>query len=449
MAFDPSDEKNINIIMYCVKYKILLVSDSKGTRASLKAFAKQIGFKADSILVAANFGEANTYIEEENPSFIISDFNIGSATATPLFEKIKQKHLNPLERGLILIENTNVSLAATRFYELEMDLLLNYPLTVDSLIDNFLKVILPKLAPTENDKLLALLEESYYNENYDKCFEYAESLIDLKHRLGKTYYYKAMTEKKQKNDDKYLECLLLSVENQPPFYSSLNLLFEYYAETKRDYESAFLYMNRLLEIYPTNPNKIAQITKIFLANGHYEEIVKYCDQILNWHDQDHNKTIVKNDQIVDDLIGNITVCLFAAAKYAIKIDNIPRAVEILEGVADTGKNHFPILKKVIKQVVDLKDWKVADKLLKKVDPSNFDIEMETIRFKVDDQSLPAGESLKLGVILLSDGVKEKELYEIIIRRSIEVGRRREIIEDYISDAIHFFPDDAEMFEKFR
>jgi len=448
MIFDPEDEKNKKIIEHCEQYKILLVSDSKGTRASLKAFARQIGFKNDNILVAASFSEASEFYKEQRPTFLISDFHLGKQTATSLFEALKLEVSNPLERCMVLIDHKGMSLAPTRFHELGMDLLLKHPLTVDKITDGFLEIIDQKINPTRDQKNLAEVENLFFKEKYDECEKLADVLVSAKVNVGEAFYYKALVAQKNKSVENYIENLRLSVENNPPFYLSLNKLFDYYS-VKEQYENAYVYMDKLLTHYPSNPNRLAEITKVFLANGHYDAIVKYCDNFLHWNEFDHQQIKVKEDQIAEDVIKNVAVCLFAAAKVAVKSGNVSRGTEILEKVAEEGKNNSQIMKKVITQLTDLSEWKVAEKVLRKIKPDDFDMDMEIIKFKIDDQTLPANESLQLGVSLLGEGVKELGVYEIIIKRSIEVGRRKEVVNDYIDDAIHLFPDEASRFSKYR
>lgn len=445
MAFDPVDIKNKPVLKYLSGKKVLVVGTNQILRSALRSFMKVYG--VGKILNAGTLNEAMNLLEDELPEIIITEFQISGKQATPLIVRHRELIPNRLNTITIFVGETGLSPAASKALDEDVDIFVVKPFTVGKLDEPFISEVVRRLKPSEYDLIMDEVNSLYIKSDYKECLELINEL--LKDAPSKADPY-ALKGNLLLLDSKHDEASLFfkeGLKQEPTHYKCLRGLYEYYVFNKK-HKDAYDTIDTLLKHHPFNPNRLPEITKVFIANEKFRDVIRYCDKYVNWDQFDNMDDSENKSEIITQVQTNVSACMIVSAKFLIKEKRKKEAVDSLKKAALLGQSNIAILSKVIELFTQIKQYELAEKWINKVPFKDLTNKMKVSKLEIDDSSMGAGEVLTSALLLLENGVVEEFVYEIVIKRSIEIGRREEAVGQIINDAIGYFPDAEIKFKNF-
>jgi len=423
--------------------KAVILSNSGNLRITLRSILRQLGVPSDSILLTQSYEEALKLINEHKPEIVITEFSIEEKSCVELIDNQRTHQPIRLKSFSCVISPVSLSSQAYKALSKEVDLHLIKPITIESFEKAVSQVISQKLMPTLKLQLLEKIRLLYESKQFDEALKLIQSSLS-ENEDAKSLYYKGNIFKEKGELVQALDCWQHGLSVEPTNFWCLRALFKHFIEQKLPLQNYEIIV-KLLDNHPFNPEWIPQITRIFIANEKYQEVIKYFDIFVNWDNLDE---MDKKENIVSEMLSNIAACMVISANFVYKMGNKPLALEALIKSVRLCQDKPKILSQIIISLVGMYEFEQAQKFLSLVHPDDFSPELHGAELHIldlDEDSDPE-EILKKGIELIEKGIKSQKVYEITIIRSVEFKRSIERINNLVEDACAFFPERADFFK---
>jgi CheY-like chemotaxis protein/Tfp pilus assembly protein PilF len=416
--------------------KILIADPSASSRSSLFSIFRDLNIKPSQMTLVNTYAAAEEQIVALKPNIVVAEYDLGKRCGVELLQNQRAERPKETKECLFIIVTSNTSQSAVaRAAEEDIDAYILKPFTPDMVRKLILKAALLKIKPPLYIKLIdegkALLEQGKFDEAENKFKE----AVPCDPNPSLAYYYIGQTRfiKKILNEAKgnYSKGL----EYNKIHYKCLVGLYETF-QTEKNYQNAYEVVKKISQYFPANPKRLAEVLRLAIMNGKYEDIERYYQIFINIDERD------------ETLIKYVCAALVVCGKYYLSTKlGVTRAIELFKKAAATGTGRANIIKEIVTALIENGIFKEAKNFLERYPPAlQSSTEYLILKFQVLNAEAPLQAIIAQGKELLDKNIIDENLYKIMLARYVEADMKT-AAESLYYLAIKHFPNKKESFEK--
>lgn len=436
MNFDIHHTKNKQFKEFMQTMKVVIIDQNSSSRVSIRRMAMSYQVRTENIIIADNFLEGKKQIEAMRPRIIFGDYEVNGQSGIEFLKVQSRIYTNQVEKSFFLLANNNGPAISNKMVEEDIDALIVRPFTYEAIQSTFLEVMQKKCMPSAYLRLVSTGRQMLTENNLEGAFEAFSQAREGEPRPVLSCYYLGVVHQKKNELEKAKLFFQQGLKYDERNYKCLSGLFEVTLALK-DYDRAFEVAEVLIMHHPFHPPRVPLfiklaigLTKFNIVNVIYS---KYCE-----YDE-------KDEAVTKCIAAGLTV----VGKAHLQKQRPRDALEAFHKAENIAKTVPAIIKEIVIALVSNGLKKEAEDILVRApnevrdSPDVRIAELESL----DKSGVPQN-ILKLGLELIGVGVKHPRLYEIVIARSIEMKRRRAVIDELVHTATELFPDQKGVFQKF-
>lgn len=436
MAFDPHNKSNFPLLNYMKEKRALIADNSSNSRPVLRRLLAQLGMKNQNVDIAESFEEAEKKMRGMRPHFIFADYGLGDKTHTglDLLASLREQFPGHLESAFFISSEKRSNLITAQIIEQDVDAFLPKPYSYSSLEDLVVKVLREKLTPSEYVQCIDTGRIHLQGREFKEALQNFQRARGLDPRPALACYFLAITLNQLKKVDLARSTFEEAVKLDPSSYRTLTSYFDFLMEQK-SFPRAYEIGSQIWKSFPILPARFPQYLRVTIQTGHFGDVLGFYETL-------------SADDSLDEINANfLAVGLVTAGKYFIKQGDQPQGATLLKKSLIIGKGKLKIFKEVVSVFLENGLEQEALELLsnapKEVKESR---EVSLLEFEHVNRTSSADKVIQMGMNLIGQGIHEVRIYEILIRRSIEMSRRADAIEELIHRATQQFPEQRAFFE---
>lgn len=429
------DETKV-FLKYLENRKILIADTSSSSRSGLFNVFRDLGVKPSQIILVNSYNQAQQIIESDNPPIVLAEYELGKRCGLELFQVQREKRPDATKTSLFLIVTGNTSqTAVARSAEEEIDAYILKPYTPETVRKIIIKTAVEKIKPSSYRQAIDEAKKLIKDQKLDEAEGHLKRAVELDSSPALAHYYLGQI--------KYFRKVL--AEAQGSYESGLKLnkihykcmigLYELLMDQKQHHH-AYDVVKRISQYFPANPKRLAEVLKLAITTGKYEDIEKYYQVFIN---------IDERDEL---LIKYVCAALLVCGKYYLTIDmGQKRALELFTKASATGARKPTILKEIINALVDRNLGKDAATFLTKYAPEHYSTD-DYILMKLlvsNATGANAGLIIEEGRALIKKGVKDYRLHAAVLERLYQT-KLTAALSDVKDEAYKLFPQKKDFFD---
>lgn len=416
--------------------RILIADPSAASRSGLFTVFKELGAQPSDVVLVNSFAQAHQQIAEVKPQIVVAEFEFGKRCGLDLLQRQREQRPAETKDSIFVVVTGNTSqTAVARAAEEDIDAYILKPYTSDTVRRTLIKACVEKINPSvyymhiDTGKVHMAegrLEEA--EKEFVRASELDPAPALAHYYIGQVKVMRAVMEQARGSYETGLNFNRIH-------YKCMVGLYELFMSQHKHVE-AYDVVKRISQYFPANPKRLAEVLRLAVVNGKYEDIEKYYSTFVNIDERDEN------------LIKYVCAALIVCGKYYLSTNlGHQRAIELFTKAAATGSGRLKVLREIILSLLEYNLQKEAKTFLTKFPPDSFSSdEFLLMRFLVMNTEGPPSLIIENGRTLLAKGIVDEHLYAVMIRRSLE-ARLPEVADDYLQQAIKNFPDKREHFER--
>ncbi len=247
--------------------KFLVIDDMTNMRRTIRNMLRYIGY--DSVAEAVDGDHALKMMDNNQPEFIICDWNMPRLPGIELVRKTKEikKYANiPFLMVTAEVQESQIVQAA----ESDIDGYIIKPFVAKTLEEKVNSILERKESPTEFDLLIKEGITSKNEKQYDNAVSAFEKALKItpksarvRHLIGEIFQLKGEVEKAE---NLFQEAAKIN----PQYVKVLQSLGDLYQKSG-DQEKAFVALERAAKISPNNVTRQTMLGKLYVAKGKVKE----------------------------------------------------------------------------------------------------------------------------------------------------------------------------------
>ena len=396
---------------YLHESRIFIVDTSSASRARLAKTLVDMGAQTSKISMIGNAETAISELAAAQPRVILCDYHLGKLSGFDLLRTHREANKNAPDHLYVLITANASQSAVAKAAEEDIDAFILKPYTIDSLKAGLLNAAIAKLFPSEyiqtvrkgRDLLFsAQIEEAIQTFVTAKGMSPSPTLACF--YLGQAMYMKEALAEAQ---GAYSEGLSLNKIH----FKCLVGLFDLLYGQKR-YHDAYAIMTKIAEFFPANPDRLATVIRLTVLTANYNDIERYYG-IFTGLD-------ARNDEIVNYMCAGLII----AAKYHLLRNAPDRALDLLKKASISCAGNTRFLRKMIMLLLEFNMGANTQEFLVRF-PA---VEQDKADYLVskylvaNNQNGDIGAAIEDGRALIGRGIKDPDIYKILIQRLIELKK---------------------------
>ncbi len=420
---------------YLATRKILIADPSASARSGVFKIFQECGAKTSQITLVNSFTQALEQMEKLKPHIVIAEYELGKRCGLDLLQSQRQQQPAETKDTLFIVVTGNTSQSAVaRAAEEDIDGYILKPFTVEVVRQTIMKAAINKIRPSEYAIAIEKGKKELAEGNFDDAESTFQDATKLDTQPALAFYYHGQTKFIRQVAEEAKGSYSKGLEYNKIHYKCLVGLYELLVSQKNHAE-AYEVVKRVSQYFPANPKRLAEVLRLAIVNGKYEDVEKYYAIFCNIDDRD------------ETLIKYICAALVVCGRYYLSSKFKTRALELFTKAAATGTGRVKILKEIVQALLDFEMIKEAGQFLTKFPPeSQTTDEYLLMSFQVLNSTGNRSIIIDKGRELISKGVADEHLYEIMIQRSIE-ARLTGAAESLFNDAVKKFPHRKKEFEQ--
>jgi DNA-binding NarL/FixJ family response regulator len=416
--------------------KIVIVDQNTTSRVGLARQIAALGAVGSNIRTAGSYEEGVKEIEDCKPHIVICDYDLGNRSGLELIQSLKKQTPDYNSSLFIMVTGNTSQSAVAQAAEEDVDTYILKPYTINIFRQNVLKAAMAKIYPSE-----------YAN----KIEQGKKLLFDLKPTEAKVLFIEA----KKLNPKPALACfyegqadLMIKalVEAEGAFNQGLNYnkihykcltgLFDLFME-KKNIVDAYEVVKRISRYFPANPQRLAQVLRLAIMTRSYDDVERYYQSFINLD--------ARNEELVKYICAALVVC----GKHYLSTNTTSRGLELFRKASVTGVGKVKILREIILALAEYDMHKEArDYLVRFPAEIQSGVDFQAMKYLVNSDSQSPSITISMGRELISKGVMDPVIYQVLIKKSIEQNYF-DPADVLIQEALNKWPDQKNVFEKLK
>ncbi len=411
---------------------VLIVTPSKTLRTNIKKVLVMFNFSLDRIGVTDSFYAAKEILTEYKPSIVICSFVIDEEFGSiDLMRLHRENFPSTIDNIFISLTSSPSHYMRTYKYEHKYDEIFKGEQSIQGYANGLQSVFIQKLQVKPRDLIIADIQSCINRKDFsasiDLLSKNEEQLrdVDKFSLLGEIYFNQA-------HYDKSIEAYELLLEEDPINFKALHdSIKAYYA--LGNFKQASELQDSFLEHFECVPENLILFLRIYVENKQFTKALnlgqQYTDDVL----------LTKEDKMS-------LVELYQEAAKGMLDENPEKAQEAVDAITSTlllsGGTNFKVFNTAIDILIKTSDFKAKAEELYSKYYSNFsdEKEIDLMEYKAYYASRTHDENFKLGIELFNKNYKSHFLFYTLIITGLEIGRKKDALEDIIYSAIKAFPD---------
>lgn len=418
---------------YIAARKILVADCGLSSRTAMSKVFVDMGAKVSNIILAANYEVAADALRTQKPSVVVADYQLDRGNSGLSLIQTQRKEFPTVKDVLFVLVTGNTSQSAVaQAAEEDVDAYVLKPYTMGVLRQSIVRAALNKAHPSEYIKAIDEGKELLKNEKVDDAlvtFEKAAGL-DSKPALALAYMGQVnfIKEAMAASEGNYAKGLGYSKIHYKCMVGLFDLMMK-----KQDFKGAYDTVKRISQYFPANPHRLAQVLRLAIVTGSYEDIEKYY-QVFTNIDQ-------RNEEIIRYVCAALVVC----GKFYLKSNARGRALELFEKAALTATHKTKVLRELILALIEHDLYKEADVHLHRFPAASQKGEDYLIcQYLISNQSFSTSAMIETGRKLIKSGIKDPLVYKTLLFHTAKAGFQ-EAAESLAKEAQQLFPQNAKDF----
>ena len=429
IAIDSAEYKSI--VLYLKNKSFLVIDRNSAERVALRKFIGSLGVELGNIFQSDNFEEAEKHLREKKINFIFCGHDLGKKTAFDLINIHKEVQSNRLDAFFVMLSNHNSPALTTQSAAFEVDCLIVKPYKIQTVQDEFFRGLFPKVSPSAYLTKLEEAKELLSVKNYTKAQELLNEAVRLSPTEANPYFYLGKLAESQEKFEEAMTYWQKALEKDSVHFKSLSVMFSILIKLK-NYTLAYEICNTLLKNYPLNPLWIPDMVRVCVANQKFDELLDVFDVFVQIEEKD------------EQMKKYMAAGLAFGSKFLLN-HNRDKAVAVLIKASEFAGDNVLIKKSIISSLIKagLKDK--ADEIFSHMSNDPNSIEIKLIDLEISNEVSPSAEVFQKAMQLVQKKVNERFVYEVALKRGIELERNYNSLEEICSSAIRLFPKDEQLF----
>ncbi|EPZ51380.1 tetratricopeptide repeat protein [Bacteriovorax sp. BAL6_X] len=370
------------------------------------------------------------------------------------YNKVLKEHLkilpNRTKNSFILLTQNDSIDAISRIAQQQVDLVLPIPFTVDSIKALMEELYKMKSSPSEYRKLINEAYE-YVGTGHDKVFEITQKARELSQKNSyETFYLEGLCNYKEEKYDDAIKSLEQAYALNPKDFNTLKLFFKTYKHLK-NYNMSLQYSLKMHEAYPISPDMLRDLSMVAVAARKHELILNYYDAYKKVNEPAYD---------IKDAIAAAIVIYVQCELDKIDFDKATiqdlavnkkyrESLKLLEEASVICTTKPAILERMLVILAHTPDNRTTKYIQIKQKEKFPQYENAPLMDAlVCDKDSTASQSLKMAIDTLNSGYTSEILYEIIIKRSVEMKRKKESTQEWYEQALKIYPNMKVRLDKF-
>ena len=429
---------------YLKTKSFLVVEPTVAGKTAIEKMLQKTAVARKNVKFAKTLESAIEIMKTQMPNYVFTLDKLEDGSYQDLLELHLKQQPNRLDNGFILLTDNDSTDNITRLAQSEIDAMVILPFTVTSLQSEFLKVIVPKSAPSEY-KILVETAREHMKFDIDKALSFLNKAKKADPKPFEAFYLEGLIYLGDKALESARESFEQSLTYNPSYYNSLKELFNIYISLKEKHR-AYQVSKKLSENYPVNPKMIPDLAWVSVANAQYDDILDYHQAFKNVEEPDREMRNYISASLA--IYGKKIIKDKAEGNESVDQTLIDRALKLMDEASVVCDDKPLVFASLINTLILSKNEVITSKVLERAKskfPKNKVI--KTLEILANDASLPPSQSLKNAQDAVKSGLKSPEIYQIILKRSLELGLNESTINDYLAEACKEFPQLSVEFEK--
>lgn len=398
----------------------------------MKKLLAGFGVPLPAISVATSLQEGLEMMDSLNPQYVFCYYRDETNEIKQIVEKHFELRPDRTQAGFFqFVNNSDAYFGAALKRDFPIEGSIYEPLTGEKINIPFMQDLKNKFAPNENHKALQKVKELYYSGKNKQCFEEATNMAhDLKGDISDILFYSGLALIKLNQPEEANARFETALEYRLHHYGALKELFFHYLK-KGDWEKAYEYQTGLLENHPLNPALIPQHILVSIRMKKFAQIydIAVLFAELPVRDKDTQK--------------HIAAGLVMAGRFFMKVKDPELGKKILHKAADLSHGRIEIIKNVAMGMLEGKffdeGYDLIDKFAQDAENS---VDYQVLELEYMERAGRYTNAMTLGIGLLKKGMKTFNVYQAVIRASINMKRGLDVVSDLVNAAASAHPERA-------
>jgi len=411
-----------------------LIADPSTGRKSIRKLLSDIGVKTSQVDVAEGFGDAKEILEKHKCNIVFADSSLGNKQGLELL--ILHKQVVPADRiraAVYFTAKDSNSMAATVADD-DVDGIIIKPFTFGILQEKIIAVLTKKIHPSPADKLL---EEGklYFSQNkLDDAITAFRQTIQLDPSAAIAYSMLGASLAKNQEPDEAILAFDQGLKCNPTHFRSLCGKLDLLLSLNRVAEA--YEVGKTIALNHTIPlGRIPDLIRLSILNSKFDDV---CDFYK------YAETLAASADLAR---RPIAAGLVVAGLHFLRTKNVAQAIDAFRKAENASMGSPQIVSRIIIALADAKLESEFNALLGRASPEvRQSPAVLTAEVNFIDKTQGPQKGLDAAYGLIRQGVVVEKIFEIAIRRSIELKRKPESIQELLDLAMSKIPERKEFFE---
>lgn len=411
-----------------IKELRFLIADPTSSRKSLRALLSHHGIKPERILVTEGLQESIDAIAAHKPNVLFADLSVGESQGLSLVEHHRAAVPPDEIRVFFLSTTENSRLLFSGAAEEHVDGIIVKPFTFDSLNGIFVEQCSDRLDPTVYQKAIHLTQAHLDAGELDKALSLCQSAkrIDPKPTLAWAIEGRILLGKK--DTAAALRSFEAGLAIDPHHYRSLVGALDCYialGEHAKGYEV----VRKLSETHTIPLQRIPDLIRLAILNGKFADMIgfyEYGDAIAEAY-----------PSATQYLAAGLVVC----GIYFARKNSRSEALDAFRKAEVACRKYPKIQTRLLCAMIQadfVEEITIVSARMPEEIRESSEVRMaELMRM---DRLSPPIQTLQHAINLFRQGFRARELFEILLKRSVELKRSNVNIDDILHAAEKAFPE---------
>jgi len=420
---------------YVKDRRIVIADASSVSRANLAQTLVNLGAKSANLALSSSYADAEAEIARTKPQIVVCDYDLGNQRGLDLLQRQRTCNEGSKDTLFVLVTGNSSQTAVARAAEEDVDTYILKPFTAAVLRASLIRAALAKSIPNEYARTIDEGKKLLAANQFDDALKAFERAISLDQAPALACFYFGQTQLMKQATEVAEDSYNKGLTYNRIHYKCMVGLFDLFMSQKRHID-AYETVKRISQYFPANPARLNSVLKLAIMTQSYDDVEKYYQMFT--------KLDERNDEIIKHVCAALVVC----GKYYLQKNFKSRAIELFNKAAVTAGGRVKILQEIIFALVEHKLGKDAQVFIQRFPPETHETSTYlALELLIADQLVEnVGVVLQKARALVSQGIHDPIISEILIRRSVEAGFQ-DTAENEARAAAQRYPDQKNFFER--
>ncbi len=432
-----SAEKKANAVQiaaYLKDEKLIIIDPSSAFSNACSKILQDLGAPSENMLFASSYNKAVADIQGIKPRIILSEFQIQEKCGLDLLVYHKANYPNSHQRSFVIVTSSASESCVAEAAEEEVDAYILKPFLPKKMIDTLIQTFSSKIYPSDYAKQIQKGKQLIAKKDHEEAHKVLTTAAMLHDRPTLAHYYTGYNAQIEEELDRALLFYQKGRQINPIHYKCLIGEFDVLFDTE-DNDSAYQLVKIITKNYPITPNRLEKFILLAVYTENTKDLEKYYEIYM------------KLDRKTPKLPGLMAAAMKAGAKYAIKANDIPRAVDYFSKGALVINRNPEYISAAVEILKDTGDEDAAKEIFE-LFPADHkgDLTHKKLEYLINVTHMSSAEIIENGKLLIEQGVKDRQVYSYIIENLVLLDKKV-AAEDMVYQACKDFPELRSQFEE--